>query len=288
MSFGTLAEALTAAQHQEPPADPEAWLDPEQFQWPSASVASAGHGRVRSRLASHIHSPAGGVTPVAWAVRGALAVAVLFAVTYVVYRLPYWIGLDTPQARSSALDWAMITLLLVTAAGVAVWVGVHATAALVARARVTGHPAEVLAVPTTLRVTGRTRFLISLGWMCSAAFCFILAALADTEEGDIAVAALFVALGLPQVVLAVRGFPRAIVADDRGVTIHNLFRRVTNPWHELRSIDYKQVDTEGFDGLYYKLTFNGRITAEVPAGQNQPGGYLHTLRDTLLRMQQRH
>ena len=103
-----------------------------------------------------------------------------------------------------------------------------------------------------------------------------------------AVAAGLVAFALPQVVFAVRGFSRAIIADDRGVTIHNTFRRVTIPWDELRSIGYERVDTEGMEGAYYKLTFNGRITAEVPAGQNQPGGYLDTLRDTLLRMQQRH
>jgi hypothetical protein len=143
-------------------------------------------------------------------------------------------------------------------------------------------PDEVARSPQMLTVTARTRYLWLLGWLGGAAFWVAFAVIAS--DGEVAVAAIFVAAGLAHLGVAVRGFQRRIVADPNGITIHNFFRRVIIPWDQLWWIDFEQVDSEAMTAMYYKLRFNRRVTAEVPAGGKEPGEYLFGLRETLMSM----
>ncbi len=92
--------------------------------------------------------------------------------------------------------------------------------------------------PESLTVKGRARYVWLYGWLCGAAYWFAFGLLVYTH-GDLGVAVAFVAVGLVNIWVAVRGFRRRIVADAKGVTINNLLvRRVVIRWNDLRSIDF--------------------------------------------------
>ena len=144
-------------------------------------------------------------------------------------------------------------------------------------------------LPEVLVAKGRARYGWLLVWLVIA-LLFIVPTYTDYVGGYTSFldfGSITGAVALICGTVSVRGFQRGIRADENGITVVNFLRRIAIPWHELRDIGFKQVDSEAVAAMYHTLVFtvaDRKVTAQAPGGGNQPGEYLYELRETLLAM----
>jgi hypothetical protein len=141
-----------------------------------------------------------------------------------------------------------------------------------------------------MKVRGRLRGVWLALWLAGAAGCVALGIYGDTPESphEWWWLPLFLLLAGVSVVVAVRGFGRGLDADGNGVVVRKMLWARPIPWRELAAIEFKGVDSEALQNMYYNLVFQrhdgSRVTAEAPGGGARPGEYLFELRERLVAM----
>jgi Bacterial PH domain len=153
-------------------------------------------------------------------------------------------------------------------------------------------PAPAAWPPATMKVRRRLRGVLLALWLAGAAGCVLVGLYGDTPEDTLGshqiFLSLFLFLSALSVLGAVRSFGRGLDADGNGVVVRNMLRARPIPWGDLAAIEFKGVDSEVMQDMYYQLVFQrhdgSRVTADAPGGGATPCEYLFELRQRLLTM----
>jgi hypothetical protein len=135
--------------------------------------------------------------------------------------------------------------------------------------------------PDTLKVRGRLRGVWLALWLAGAAGCVAVGLsvrlYGDTPEDTLGPPQIFLSfflfLAALLVVVAVRSFGRGLDANGNGVVVRNMLRARPIRWRELATIEFKGVDSEAMQNMYYQLVFQrhdgSRVTPRHPAVEHR-------------------